>query len=51
MLAGHGLIGREEVKPVIWPLGFLTTSRVAEVGVAEAMCTRACRPRARRGQS
>lgn len=26
VLAGHILIGREEVKPVIWPLGYLKGS-------------------------
>jgi hypothetical protein len=32
VLAGHVLIGREEAKPVIWPPGYVTSSRVAEVG-------------------
>ena len=27
VLAGCVLIGREEVKPVTWPLGYVTTSR------------------------
>jgi hypothetical protein len=27
MLAGHVFIRREKVKPVIWPLGYVTTSR------------------------
>lgn len=27
------LIGREAVQPVIWPPGYITTSRMAEVGV------------------
>ena len=32
------LIWREEVKPVIWPSGYMTTSRVAEVRVVQARC-------------
>lgn len=35
MLAGHVLIGREEVKQVIWSPGYRTTSTVVEVGVAQ----------------
>lgn len=31
--AGCVLIGREEVKPIIWPPGYVTTSSRAEVGV------------------
>jgi hypothetical protein len=48
MLAAHIFIGKEEVKPAIWPPGSATTSKVAEVRVIQAMCSRACRPRARR---
>ena len=33
LLGGDGLTGREEVKPVIWPPGYVITSRVAEVCV------------------
>jgi hypothetical protein len=33
VLAGHDFIGRKEGKSVIWPPGYTTTSRVAEVGV------------------
>lgn len=33
VLAAQVLIGREAVKPVIWPLGYVTTSRVVEVCV------------------
>ena len=33
VLTGHVLIGREEVKPVIWPPSYLTTSSVVVVGV------------------
>lgn len=33
VLAGHVLIGREEVKPIIWTPGFVTTSKVVEVVV------------------
>ena len=36
VLAGHVLTGKEEVKPVIWPPGYVTISRVAEVGVCKA---------------
>lgn len=32
MLAVYDLIGREEAKPAIWPPGYVTSSRVAEVG-------------------
>lgn len=39
VIDAHVLLGREEVKPVIWPLGYVTTSRVAEVGVVRLMCT------------
>ena len=46
VLLGYILIRREEVKPVIWPSGYVT-----EVGVMKANCTRTCRPRARRKQS
>lgn len=34
VLAGDVLIGRKEVKPVIWPPAYVITSRVLEVGVA-----------------
>jgi hypothetical protein len=27
VLAGHGCIGKKEVKPVIWSPGYVTTSR------------------------
>lgn len=33
VLAGQVLIGREAVNPVIWPPGYVTTSRVVEVCV------------------
>ena len=33
VLAGHVLIVREEVKPIIWSLSYVTASRVMEVGV------------------
>ena len=33
------LIGREAVKAVIWPLGYITPSRMAEVGIITLMCT------------
>ena len=48
MLAGYVLIGIEEVSPVIWPLGYVTTSRVVEV--VRLTCAGTCRPRARRKQ-
>jgi hypothetical protein len=38
VLVGHVLTGREEVKAVIWPPGYVTTSGVAEVGVEQATC-------------
>ena len=46
VLLGYILIRREEVKPVIWPSGYVTTSKVQEV----SECPRAtfpglCRPR------
>jgi hypothetical protein len=33
VLAGHVFLRREEVKPVIWPPSYLTTSSVVVVGV------------------
>lgn len=33
VLAGFVLMGREEIKPVILPLGHVTTPKVVEVGV------------------
>ena len=36
VFAAYVLIGREEVKAVIWPPGYVTTSRVAEVGFTQA---------------
>ena len=47
VLAGYVLIGREEVKPIIWPPGYMTISRVAKVGVIRLTCFGKCRPRAR----
>jgi hypothetical protein len=44
MVAGHILIGREEVKAVIWPPGYVTTSMV-HGGACKDMCTGSCRPR------
>ena len=38
VLVGHVLTGREEVKAVIWPPGYVTTSGVAEAGVEQATC-------------
>lgn len=35
MLSGLVLLGREEVKPVIWAPGYVTTSVVVEVRVAK----------------
>lgn len=32
-LAAHDFIGRKEGKSVIWPPGYTTASRVAEVGI------------------
>lgn len=43
VLAGHILIGKEEVKPVMWLLGYVTISRVAKVGVLQAKCAGTCR--------
>jgi hypothetical protein len=51
VLAGHILIGKEEVKPVMWLPGYVTISRLAEVGVVQAKCAGTRRPRARRKQS
>lgn len=34
VLAGHILIGKEEVKSLIWPPGYITTSVVVGVEVA-----------------
>ena len=48
VLAGHVLTGKEEVKPVIWPPGYVTISRVAEVGVLRSVSAGTCLPRARR---
>ena len=45
VLAGYVLIGREEVKPIIWPPGYMTISRVVEVGVVRLMCAGTCRSR------
>jgi hypothetical protein len=36
VLAGQVLLGREEVKPVIWPPGYIATLMVAEVGVTQS---------------
>ena len=33
VLPGHVFIGKEEVKPGMWPPGYMTISRVAEVGI------------------
>lgn len=33
VLVGHLLIERKEVKLVIWPSGYMTSSKEAEVGV------------------
>jgi hypothetical protein len=33
VLAGHILMWREEAKPVIWQLGYETTSMIVEVGI------------------
>lgn len=35
-LAKHAHIGRDKVKLVIWPPGYMTTSRVSEVRVIQA---------------
>lgn len=51
VLAGRVLKGREEAKPALWPPGYLATSRVAEVGVVESLCTRTCRLTGRREQT
>lgn len=51
MLTGPVLIGREEVKPVIWSPGYMTISGVVEVGIIRLICARTCRPKARRKQS
>jgi len=40
VLVGHVLVGREEVKPVIWPPGYMTASRVSEVGLMQATWAR-----------
>lgn len=36
VLSRHILLGREEVKPVIWPPGYIATLMVAEVGVTQS---------------
>lgn len=52
VFAAYVLIGREEVKAVIWPLGYVTTSVVMEgVVCVTRLCARACRPRTMREQS
>lgn len=33
VLAEHILKGKEDIKPTIWPLGYVPISRVIEVGV------------------
>lgn len=48
VLAGYVLIGRQEVLPVVWSPGHMTTSRMAEVGILRHACAGTCRPRARR---
>lgn len=48
VLAGHVLLGREEVKPVLWPSG-LPQRRGG--GDLQGCWTVACRPRIRRGRS
>jgi len=48
VLAGYVLIGRQEVLPVVWSPGYMTTSRMAEVGILRLACAGTCRPRARR---
>lgn len=45
-------VGGEDVKPIIWPSGYMTIPRVAEVRVIKVMgATKPCRPRTRREQS
>ena len=51
VLAGHVLIGREEVKPVIWPPGYVTPSRMVQMGVVRFMCPGTYRHRAKRRQT
>ena len=51
VFAGHVLTGSEDIKAVIWPPGYMTTSGVAEVKAIQAMCAGTFRPRARRDQS
>jgi hypothetical protein len=51
VLARHALIENEEVKSVICPPGFMTTSRVAELKVVQTKCTGSCSPKARREES
>lgn len=38
VLGRHILIGNEEANPVIWSLVYGTTSRMAELGVMQAVC-------------
>jgi hypothetical protein len=49
-LVGRVLTGTEEDKSVIWPPGYRTTSRVAEVGVVMAVWARTQVPRTKREQ-
>lgn len=44
VLVGHVLTGKGEVQPVIWPLGYVTTSRMAEIRIIRCRCTGSCRP-------
>lgn len=51
VLARLVIIGRKAVKTLICPAAYVTTLKVAEVGMAQAICSRACRPRTGRSSS